>query len=68
MNPMKLSSNDIPSADAAGMIIVSSAEHATGAKRAEWFGQMTVCPLITSKDFPAMSTPVTWRNAKPHWR
>jgi hypothetical protein len=68
MNPMHPSINDIPSTEGMGMIIVSSAEHATGAERAEWFGQMTVSPLTISKDFPAMSTPVTWRNAKPHWR
>ncbi len=68
MNPMNPSINDIPSANAHGMIIGLSAVHATGAKRTAWFCQMMVRTLTSLMDFPAMSTPVTWRNAKPHWR
>ena len=68
MNPMSHPFNDIPSSEGMGMISGFKEVHATGAKRSEWFGQMTVSHLISHPDFPAMSTPVTWRNVKPHWR
>ena len=37
-------------------------------KSAAWFCQMHVSNNTTSTDFPAMPTPVTWWNVKPHWR
>ena len=76
MNAMTAMFNDnpskdgcvVPSMDGPVVIAMIGKGDSDNVRSVARISQMTESPIMTSTDFPAMSTPVTWRNVKPHWR